>query len=300
MRRGPWEAERLSRLFGRSTRPLRSTLRQLAALGFLATDSDGRWTLTQVGAEILDARLTGDWGPLAVLMLRAGDLEREVLAFLAEAETWNGNARLPRARARTIAPALAAVVGWQPEWRAEAHLVVPIDVLHVAMADAAMEIADGRPEWVEERERVGHRAEAYSLRLEREQRGSGAILHVSRDEGDQFGYDLEDTSTNPSRLIECKGSRSHALRFVLSRNELGAADEHPDRYEIHFWGRINLGRSPAEDYAALRTAGYPTVIRDPAGAIQRDELTAEAHTWKVHLPSDAPASMPDAAGYARP
>ena len=292
IRREPWEAEQLNRVFGRSARSLRSTLRQLTALGILAFDRDGRWTLTRTGSSVLDARVGGDWGPLSALTLRTGNLEREVVAFLREAETHDDHARLLQVRTRTIAPALAAVVGWQPAWREDDQFVVPLDALQVAMSGAAMEIADGRPDWVEARERVGHRAEAYSLRLERERHGPGAILHVSRDEGDRFGYDLENISTEPSRLIECKGSRSLGLSFVMSANELTVADMHRDRYEIHYWGAINLGRSPDEDYADLRDAGYPTVICDPAGAIARGELAAEATAWKLRLPDAALSSPP--------
>lgn len=292
IRREPWEAKQLNRVFGRSTRPLRSTLRQLTVLGLLAFDRDGHWTLTRTGAEVLNARTASDWSPLTALTLRTRSLEREVMAFLSEAEVHNGHARLLQARTRTIAPALAAVIGWQPEWRTNDHFVVPFDALQVAMAGAAMEIADSRPDWVEERERVGHRAEAYSLRLGREQHGPGAILHVSRDEGDQVGYDLEDISLSPPRFIECKGSRATMLSFVMSVNEMAVAGEHPDRYEIHYWGGVNLGRGPDEDYAALRKAGYPTVIRDPAGAIESGELTAQAEAWKVRLPSVDPMSLP--------
>lgn len=279
--REPWEAEQLNRIFGRSGRPLRSMLRQLTALGLLAFAPDGRWTLTRLGVDVLDGRAAGDWEPLTTLTLRAGNLERDVFAFLGEAVVADEHARLLRARARTIAPALAAVVGWQPAWRTEDEFVVPLDALKAAMAGAAMEIADGRPGWIEERERVGHRAEAYSLRLERDLSGPGAILHVSRDEGDQFGYDLEDISNEPSRLIECKGSRSTTVSFVMSTNELDVAGRNPDRYEIHFWGGISLRRSPEEEYAALRNASYPIVFRDPAGAIDRGELGAKAAAWKV-------------------
>jgi hypothetical protein len=279
--REPWEAAQLNRIFGRSARPLRSTLQQLSALGLLAYDRDGRWTLTSVGAEVLDGRAASDWGPLTSLTLRAGNLERDILAFLGEATTADDHARLLKPRAQTIAPALAAVVGWQPAWRDDDEFVVPIDALKVAMAGAAMEIADGRPDWVGDRERVGHRAEAYSLRLERELHGPGAILHVSRDEGDGFGYDLEDISTDPSRLIECKGSRSSTLSFVISAHELDVAQHNPDRYEIHYWGEISLRREPEEEYEALRDTDYPIVITDPAGAVDRGLLVAEAAAYRV-------------------
>lgn len=288
IRRELWDADQLNRLFGRSTRSLRSTLFQLSALGLLAINRDGRWGLTATGAEVLDARSGGDWQPLARLVLRAGDMEHEVFALLMEAQPSDHRAVLLQGRARKIVPALATVIDWVPAWRDGKYFAIPLEALQMAMAGAAMEIADGRPEWVSDRERVGHRAEAYSLRLEREQRGAGAILHVSREEGDRYGYDLEDVSAQPPRWIECKGSRGGALSFVMSANELAVAKRHPDRYEIHYWAHINLGRPPEEDYSALRKLGYPMVIKDPASMLDRGDLVAECTAWKVK--SSAPAS----------
>lgn len=279
--REPWEARQLKPMLGRSGRPLGSTLGHLTALGVVARLADGRWTLTRIGAQVLDARAGGDWGVLAALVLRAGDLEREILAFLTEATAVQGNVHMRRARARTITPTLAAVLGWHSAWRVADEFVVPLAALQTAMVGAAIDIADGRRTWVETKERIGQRAEAYSLRLERELHGPGAILHVSRDEGDHFGYDLEDISSEPSRLIECKGTASSALFFVITRNELDVALGNPDRYEIHHWANISLQRSPEDEYAALRAASYPTVIRDPAGAIERGELKAEPSAWTV-------------------
>jgi hypothetical protein len=230
---------------------------------------------------VLDARARGDWGALAVLVLRAGNLERDILAFLTEASTVEGNVQLLRARTRTIAPALAAVLGWHTTWRVDDQFVVPLAALTAAMADAALETAARRPDWVEARERIGQRAEAYSLRLERELHGPGAILHVSQDAGDQFGYDLEDVSADPSRLIECKGTASPSLTFIITRNELDVARRNPNRYEIHHWANISLRRSPEEEYVGLRAAAYPTVIRDPAGAIEHGELRLEPAAWRV-------------------
>jgi hypothetical protein len=202
--------------------------------------------------------------------------------FLMEASTVEGNVHLLRTRTRTIAPSLAAVLDWNFAWRTEVEFVVPLDALETAMASAAMDIAHGRPEWVEARERIGQRAEAYSLRLERELHGPGAILHVSRDAGDHFGYDLEDVSTEPSRLVECKGTASSTLTFMITENELAVAQRNRDRYEIHHWANISLHRSPEEEYAAFRAASYPTVIRDPAGAIERGELRLEPASWRVN------------------
>jgi hypothetical protein len=260
---------------------MHSTLAQLVGLDLLNVDSDGRWHLTAIGTEVLDARSHGNWTPLVLLLLRAGDLERDVISFLGEAKVSKDCAVLPRKRARTISPVMATIVDWVPEWRDDRLFIMPLDVLRSAMADAAMEIAEGRPGWVADRERVGHRAEAYSLRLERELCGAGSILHISRDGGDRYGYDLEDISTQPSRLIECKGSRSRDLNFIVSANELAVARRHPDRYEVHHWAQINLGRAPDEDYAALRGMGYPTVIKDLDGALERRDLTAECVAWQI-------------------
>jgi Domain of unknown function (DUF3883) len=281
IKREPWERDRLNRLFGRASRPLRSTLTELASAGLLELDEQGRWTTTEAGARILTAREGGEWEPLARLLLGRGEMEEEALAVLREAEEAADLVRIARVRARAVAPRLAAFASWVPGWRDGERLVLPKPLLEQATTRGAMEIAGGRPDWVRKREEVGHRAEAYSLRLEREARGPAAILHVSRDRGDGYGYDLEDVSRQPTRLIECKGSRSKGVSFILSANELAAAKAEPERFELHYWGGIELNRDPEQEYELLRQQGYPLVIEDLAGALARNELEAECAAWRV-------------------
>jgi hypothetical protein len=172
-------------------------------------------------------------------------------------------------------------MGWVPEWRDGDCLVVPLEALQTAMAAAALELADVRPQWVEEREQVGRRAEAYSLRHEREQHGPKSVLYVSRDVGDQYGYDLENRSAAQPRCIECKGSRSTTVTFVITAHELNTARQESSGYEIQFWGGIDLARSPKEEYDALIEQGYPIVITDPAAGIADGRMTSECVAWQI-------------------
>ena len=283
-RRGPWETRELNLLFGRSSRPFSSTLRQLMLLGLIEEDEGSNIGLTRSGVEIMDAQAAGDWGPLTDLALRTGQFERDITIFLDEADMRGGKAILRRVRARSKCPLLAAVIDWRPDWRAGSDLVVPVEALRAVLIDATMQIADSRPSWVEERERVGQRAEAYSLRRERELHGVTAILHVSRDVGDSLGYDLEDVSVHPSRLIECKGSRSRLVRFILTARERSVASEYPQRYEIQYWGEIALDSSPEDEYFRLLGAGYPRVIANPEEHLRSGDLLEECAAWLITSP----------------
>jgi hypothetical protein len=144
-----------------------------------------------------------------------------------------------------------------------------------------LERAAELPDWVAERNRVGWRAELYSLRLERSLLGPKRVLHISRDAGDQFGYDIEAIEAEGSRLIEVKGSRSAVLSFTLSAQELDVARARAGRYEIQFWGEIELGAQPAEEYGKLRSRGYPIVIHNPAEVIEQQDWSVEARSWLV-------------------
>jgi hypothetical protein len=285
LHRGPWEAAALNRLLGRSRRPLTSTLAGLAQLGLLRPEGDGRWRLTAIGNEVLDARTRGDWRPLARVVLRHHDLSAEVLALISAANTERDsvNVVIKRTYAGRVAPAAAAVASWPPEWRHGDHLLIPRDVLEDVMTANALDIATGRPSWVEAREAVGHRAEAYSLRWCRQQHGSAAVVHVAGDEKDFLGYDIEVVRVEPSELIECKGSRSRELTFVWSDNERRTAQDHGPRYRVHFWGSIDLRRDPADEYAKLVASGYPTVIGNPAELVTSGALAAECAVWRVRI-----------------
>lgn len=280
-RRGPWEYRELNHLFGRSVRSTSSTLKQLRLLGLIESDESGAINLSRSGVEAMDAHASGDWGPLTSFVLRAGHFEEDITAFLREADIRDGQAVLNRLQARTVCPVLAAVIDWRPDWREGNVFVVPVDALEAVMIDVALEIAEARPIWVVEREHVGQRAEAYSLRRERELRGAAAILHVSRDVGDSLGYDLEDVSVRPSRLIECKGSRSNQIHFVLTARERDAANRYAERYEIQYWGEIVLDLPPENEYLKLLQAGYPRIISDPMAHLGRGDLREECTAWLI-------------------
>jgi hypothetical protein len=285
IRKGPWELRVVRRYLRVNSLKLRQTLAQLTALGLLDYDHIDRWNLSAVGEHIITEQSSANWRPLTTQVMSAGGLEDEVLAFMGEASQADGCATLAVQLARTVCPTLARVIGWVPEWRNEDKLlVVPLEALEAAMKAAALVIAAGRPAWVQEREEVGKRAEAYSLRHEREAHGIVGVLYVSRDEGDGFGYDLENRTVEPPRLIECKGSRAARLSFYVSANELQQAGERADSYEIQFWGEIDLNRSVHDEYELLRQAGYPQVIADPAAKIDDGRLQSECVVWKVGEP----------------
>jgi hypothetical protein len=69
--------------------------------------------------------------------------------------------------------------------------------------------------------------------------------------------------------------------FFLSDNEWAKAHQHRQLYEVHFWGRIDLRKNAAEEFAALRAAGYPIVVPDIAGEIASGRYAASAVRWRV-------------------
>lgn len=175
-------------------------------------------------------------------------------------------------------------VDWDPAHRIGDELVVPLAVLDGLLSISSMEQAGDLPEWVEQKHSVGWRAEMYSLRRERTQFGVDHVLHTSRDVGDGFGYDIETTAADPSRLIEVKGSRQEKLSFMLTRNELSVAEANPERYEIQFWGGISLGRSPAEEFHLLLERGYPSLITDIAAMLKGEGWSSECQSWRFNGP----------------
>jgi hypothetical protein len=258
-------------------------LSHLHRMGLVEPHPAGRWGVTNTGRAAAAARASGDWQPLVTAALDAGAYEADAVALLRQAAGVQGYLRLPLPRARTVAPALAAILSWVPPWRDGQYLVVPLAALQGAAETAALYLAEERPEWLERRERVGVRAEAYSLRYERRRHGAGHVVHASREYGDHLGYDIEDGSHPPSRLIEVKGSAAATVRFVLTEREAQTARESGDRYEIQFWGNIRLELEPASEYAALRSHGYPTTLRDPSQMLEEGMLTADPVAWRCEL-----------------
>ena len=110
-------------------------------------------------------------------------------------------------------------------------------------------------------------------------------MHISRDTGDGFGYDIECTGTTPPRMIEVKGSRSADVTFVITARELAVAGRHSDRYELHYWGKISLTRPLEQEYPDLLDAGYPLVNTDVARTLAMPDWSGECKAWRFRLTS---------------
>jgi len=138
------------------------------------------------------------------------------------------------------------------------------------------------PTWAAERKAVGDRAEMYTVQLERANAADpGVVTWVSQD-SDSLGWDVE-VRTRPPRFIEVKGRRDEQVRFFLSDNEWRKAQRLGSGYEIQFWGGIDLTRSPAVEYAALRAAGWPLIVADPAFTLAESPWSMLPATYRVEL-----------------
>ncbi len=132
-----------------------------------------------------------------------------------------------------------------------------------------------------ERRRVGNRAELYSVQRERsEAQDASAIAWVAKD-SDSFGWDIEDRTATPYRRIEVKGSRGEKPVFFLSENELKQASIYGSKYEVQFWGKIDLQREQSSEYASLRALGFPIVIRNIRDRIASGEWGATPTQWRI-------------------
>jgi hypothetical protein len=135
------------------------------------------------------------------------------------------------------------------------------------------------PKWAAERKAIGDRAEMYTVQYERTQVGAGYIFWVSRD-SDSLGWDVEDRSVTPHRCIEVKGRRESDIVFYLSDNEWNKAHELGSKYEVQFWGGIDLAVEPTIEYTNLRASGYPIIINDLAAGVGKD-WQAVAVRWRI-------------------
>jgi hypothetical protein len=86
-------------------------------------------------------------------------------------------------------------------------------------------------------------------------------------------------------MLEAKGSRSETLSFMITRNELRAATQFGDQYEVHYWGGVRLDLDPRTEFDELVQRGYPIVISNPARRIEENALTIECASWQVREPT---------------
>ena len=150
-------------------------------------------------------------------------------------------------------------------------------------------------EKIDHRKAIGDRGELYSYYFEQSRADdANSIRWVARDD-ESLGYDIEDVSKKPQRRIEVKASRAAESRFYLSANELNVACSHGENYEIHFWGTIDLDRTPADEYQRLRAEGYPIIYRNVSQRLEEGSLIAQPTQYLVEStvsPCDGEAEEP--------
>jgi hypothetical protein len=93
----------------------------------------------------------------------------------------------------------------------------------------------------------------------------------------------EDHTLAPFNRIEVKGSQGRDVAFILSDNELRQAKIHQDKYEVHFWGRIDLRRPAEDEFRILVDLGYPLRWPHFAKLIDEGHFQLTASEWRVKL-----------------
>jgi uncharacterized protein DUF3883 len=224
---------------------------------------------------------------LSLALLRAGyffDQARRLLDMGTVAA--DGSLTCNAGNARRSSPQLVGVLQYWPSVIVQPNLRVPVELLHELEAVWSLlppAIPDDNGADVI-RKSIGNRGELYSYQFERLRAiVASNIVWVARDD-DDLGFDIEDRTT-PRRRIEVKASGDRVVRFLMSTNEWARAQEDPDRYEIHFWGGLDLNVTPSEEFTKLRSSGFPRIFLNFAAAISNGQLVAVPAKWLVTEPS---------------
>jgi hypothetical protein len=255
-------------------------LAKLAECG-LVNGLEDQWVRSDRGDAVVEALLAHDWAPYCDALLVLEDVSCQAINLIRVGTVQGATWRCLLIRAQKAAPTLTTILSWRADFRDGPTLAVPVHVLEVASNDYLMAAARETPTWVKDREAVGHRAEAYSMRHVAAQLGASRLLWVSVDVGDQYGYDIEADDGDGQRAIEVKGSRGRDLSFVLTAKERAVAERLGAAYEIQYWGEISLDREPEAEYELLVGRGYPRVIQNPASVLDGEEWTLECVAWHV-------------------
>jgi hypothetical protein len=251
----------------------------LSGLKLLREDRES-FKRTPAGDKLAKTLRQRDDSALTLTLIRSGHFFDQARLLLETGKIDGGVLRCPIRTARVVAPQLVAIVeGWTGV-STYPDLVIPNAILQELNSVWALLPPEPEiPKWAAERKAVGNRAEMYTVQLERTRVSPSKILWVARD-SDSLGFDVEDTSVSPTRCIEVKGRRDNDVVFYLSEREWEKAQELGDRYEVHFWGEIDLATEPAVEYALLRNNGYPVVFKNPATLIGMT-LVSVPVKWRV-------------------
>lgn len=254
----------------------------LAELGLLVR-SENSIQRNGDGDRLAGAIGRGDLTGLGIALVRAGffyDQARRLIESGAIGD--DGGLRCPLKIARVGAPQLLGVLQWWKEVQLRPLVVVPKGLVgELNTVWALIPPSIDLPKWAAERKAIGDRAEMYTVQLERMRTHTPSQIYWVARDSDTLGWDVEDRANVPHRLIEVKGSRDLKPVFYLSENEWNKAHQFGPAYEVQFWGEVDLGRAPAIEFTALRTAGYPVVITNIASAIASGIWTATAVRWRV-------------------
>ena len=71
---------------------------------------------------------------------------------------------------------------------------------------------------------------------------------------------------------------------MMSPNEMNKARQLGQRYEVQYWGGVDLAVDPKRQYDTLVAAGYPIVIVDPVVVFDVEGWTIEPDGWRISKP----------------
>lgn len=236
---------------------------------------------TQTGHKIAKAIRSRNQDLLALTLIRAGYFHDQARVLLESGEIdADGNLRCSSRLARTGAPQLLGILENWDEVQLFPAVFVPDRILQeLNSVWALLPPPIALPRWAAERKEVGNRAEMYTVQYERTKVGAASVFWVARD-SDSLGWDVEDRSVSPHRCIEVKGRRGADVVFYLSENEWNKAQALGAKYEVQFWGGIDLTMDPAVEYSSLRASGYPMIISNLAEQL-RQSWQAVAVNWRI-------------------
>jgi len=255
----------------------------------LVSDNQGVFRRSSAGNTVSRNLRRDNYIPLGLQLIRAGCFFDQARKLIESGTTdESGNFVCPRRVGRSLAPQLLGVLSWWPDCETSPAILVPAELFQELSTIWALRAPEPeQPPWVIQRQRIGKRAEIYSVQLERGQAKDPTEIAWVAEDSDYLGWDIEDRSADPVRRVEVKGSRNRDPIFYLSENEMKKAHTHGANYEVHFWGEIDLNREEPIEYAALRAVGYPLVIPNIAAEIASGEWDATAVQWRIQRAGEA-------------
>lgn len=260
----------------------------LIGAGLAAQEAAG-YRLTKAGQILKGRAYSSGIRGLALALIRAGYFHDQARTLLdMGASQADGSILIrPLATARRACPQLTGLLLHWPEVATARQVFrIPSDLVEEMGAGWALlpPPEAGQIEAALIRKTVGNRGELYSYQFEKLRAASPSdIVWVSQD-NEALGYDVEDRSERPYRRIEVKASGGRLIRFFLSDNEFGRAHDDPERYEVQFWGGIDLGSNPADEFRRLRQQSYPIIFRDLPTQLGTGALVATPTQWLCTTP----------------